>query len=325
MAKHNALGDLSQTSFSSTEDYCKPEAGCQSAFGTCSSGSGSYPPKSSADKPKASPAQDTADTTPDTSASSSRQAVEEKSGCSKAPGTSVSFAHHLSYNFSSVDALPDGLKVSDYPSGGDSDAPATHTFLKENVAVKDGYLELRVPGGQRSTIKSAEVQTAVEDMVQASVRMTAILSAVEGTCQSSFFYKSDTQETDIEFLSSPSSTSNPSGKPSLHFTNQQTTGYQSGGSPTTKNTPVPRGAFDTPVEYRIDWLADRTVFYVDGEKTAEFDKNVPSEPGPWLWNNWSNGGEDWTAGPPAEDSVMRIQGIEMWYDRAGDGDKCGGA
>ena len=67
------------------------------------------------------------------------------------------------------------------------------------------------------------------------------------------------------------------------------------------------------------------MFYVDGEKTAEFEKNVPTDAGPWVWNNWSNGGKEWTAGPPGQDSVMKIAGIEMWYDRAGDGDKCGGS
>ena len=167
----------------STEDYCKPESGCQSAFGTCSSGSEDTSP---ADTAEPEPKTDTAGASPEKSPPASPKSTEEDSGCSKAPGTSVTFANHVSYNFSSLDAIPQGLQVSDYPGGGDSDAPATHTFSKDNVAVKDGYLELRVPGGQSSTIKSAEVSTAVEDMLHASVRMTAILSAVEGTCQSMF-------------------------------------------------------------------------------------------------------------------------------------------
>ena len=42
-------------------------------------------------------------------------------------------------------------------------------------------------------------------------------------------------------------------------------------------------------EYRIDWIKDRTAFYIDGKLQKTFRSNVPNRSGPWIWNNWSNG------------------------------------
>lgn len=107
--------------------------------------------------------------------------------------------------------------------------------------------------------------------------------------------------------------------------------------PVTQETgPSPFDCTSAVHEYRIDWTAEFTAFYLDGELQRTFTTNIPSEPGPWVWNNWANGDIGtyrttclylrlmtsqlmlmmigWSVGPPASDSVFRIQDITMYYN-----------
>ncbi|KAF4443964.1 glycoside hydrolase family 16 protein [Fusarium austroafricanum] len=210
-------------------------------------------------------------------------------------------------------SLPDGLYASDYPVGD------THVFKSSNVKIRNGYVELTVPGGQKQMpYKSAEIATDFENIKYASVRTTAILSEPAGVCNGMFFYKDDTQESDIEWLSDPNSESNYDGIRRLWFTNQDTSGD---GNPTNKNVMPPSNPTTTEHEYRIDWTEGKTVFYVDGVKKWSTTKNVPTEAGPWIWNNWSNGDKGWSAGPPKKTAVFKIRKIEMYYNTEDDADK----
>lgn len=126
-------------------------------------------------------------------------------------------------------------------------------------------------------------------------------------CIGLFFYRSDTAEIDLEFLSDPSSRSNPTGIPSLHYTNHGPT------RPSTTADGINPGK-DVLREYRIDWLPSVTRFYVDGLLQQELREKVPSAAGSWMWNHWSNGDREYSGGPPPRDSVMRIGAIEMWWN-----------
>lgn len=78
-------------------------------------------------------------------------------------------------------SLPEGLYSSDYQVGN------THVYTPSGVKVRNGYLELTVPGGQKSKpYKSAEVATEIENIKYASVRTTAILSEPAGVCNGTF-------------------------------------------------------------------------------------------------------------------------------------------
>lgn len=78
--------------------------------------------------------------------------------------------------------LPAGLYASNYKVGR-SGAPLAHKFDPANVKVRNGFLELIVPGGQKgkSTISSAEVETTFTTLY-GSVRTWAILTEVPGVC-----------------------------------------------------------------------------------------------------------------------------------------------
>lgn len=120
----------------------------------------------------------------------------------------------------------------------------------------------------------------------------------------SFFYHSDTQEIDLEYISDGTSRSNPANHPALHYTNH---------GPTSSSTADGIDPGATLHEYRIDWLPTATRFYIDGALQKELSENVPTEPGTWIWNNWSNGDKGFSGGPPFRDSVMKIQSIDMYY------------
>lgn len=127
-----------------------------------------------------------------------------------------------------------------------------------------------------------------------------------------FFYKSDTQETDIEWLSDPQSQSNQ-GKTQVWFTNQDENGD---GQSTHNHVDPPAAATSTEHEYRIDWTEGNVAFFIDGVQQWQTSEDVPNVPGPWIWNNWSNGDKGWSAGPPAADAVFKIKEIQMYYNTA---------
>ncbi|KAK1992178.1 concanavalin A-like lectin/glucanase [Colletotrichum falcatum] len=204
-------------------------------------------------------------------------------------------------------ALPQGLHASQYP------VSDTHEYLPQNVFIRGGYLNLRVEGGQTAKpYRSGEVTTMATNIKYASVRTVAIFSETPGVCNGMFFYANNSQETDIEWLSDPDSDSND-GEPKLWFENQAT-------DPSTEKTVLgvtpPSSPTTTEHEYRLDWLADRVRFYVDGKLGWETSQNVPSVPGAWVFNNWANGDPGWTAGPPDEDALFRIRKIDMFYNTA---------
>ncbi len=127
-----------------------------------------------------------------------------------------------------------------------------------------------------------------------------------------FFYKSDRQETDIEWLSDPNNLSN-GGTRYLWLTNQDADGD---GQKSYKTILPPADATRAEHEYRLDWTEGRVEWYLDGVKVWETNHDVPSVPGPWVFNNWANGDIGWSAGPPAVDAVFKIRSIDMYYNTA---------
>lgn len=92
--------------------------------------------------------------------------------------------------------LPAGLSISDYISNQRDDqtphrVPCNPRFDPANVQIVGGLLNLTVPGGQKPkqgtdyALKCAEITTAVENILYASVRTRAIFSSVPGTCHGS--------------------------------------------------------------------------------------------------------------------------------------------
>ncbi|KAE9579932.1 hypothetical protein CGCF415_v003693 [Colletotrichum fructicola] len=219
------------------------------------------------------------------------------------------FQKNSYYDFSKATSLPAGLKMSNYPVD-------TYFFSPANVIVGGGYLQLWV---KNKSFRSAEV-TTTSKIKYASVRTVAILSEPAGVCNGMFFYQSDTQETDIEFLSNGQSNSNTdaartanskSGTRYLWLSNQAVDGS---GLKTTNPVALPANPTTTEHEYRLDWVPGKTMFYIDGKLVWTSTKNVPSVAGTWVFNNWADGDKYWSAGPPSQDAVFRIKEIDMYWN-----------
>lgn len=236
----------------------------------------------------------------------------EEDGKWVVPGVAT-FNHHALYTFD--DKFPAELQRNMYNL--EEDTPFSHGYTLDNAYLSGGFLNLRVPGGQRkSPLKCGEVQTVTEDILYASVRTDAAFPTVPGTCCGIFFFRSDNGELDIEWLSDPKSLSNddPGKALPIHYTNQP---LVPGDKPTYVKGPAPKDV--TAVhQYRIDWIPGRGQYFIDGVLQKTLTENVPSEPGAWMWNNWANGDNGWSVGPPATDSIMKIKRIEMYYNLSKD-------
>lgn len=102
------------------------------------------------------------------------------------------------------------------------------------------------------------------------------ISGISGTVSSPFFYKNDNQEADIEVITGGA-------YKGVHYTNQKVTTTAEQTTVAFASSPDLTSELH---EYRLDWLPDRTDFYLDGVKQTTLTENVPSTAGTWLWNNW---------------------------------------
>ncbi|KAK5062898.1 hypothetical protein LTR84_004974 [Exophiala bonariae] len=245
------------------------------------------------------------------------------------PGAGA-FQHRAMFNFTSG-VLPRGLEMSHYTvqdtERNDVESPHipyNHIFEPVNVKIVNGILHLRVPGQQRdqpkdnNALSCAQITTSERKILHASVRTRAMFSREPGTCHGIFFYRNDQQETDIEYLTDPRSLSNNGvDEPVPMWYSNQRVNPEEG--PTTQGTgPAPFDATSKFHEYRIDWTADFTAFYIDGVEQKRFTDNIPSIPGPWVWNNWANGDRGWSYGPPENDNEFKIKSIVMYYNTQAD-------
>lgn len=83
--------------------------------------------------------------------------------------------------------IPTGLTISEYPVYEDKVANGQgpkydRIFERKNVVVRNGFMELRVPGGQtKNPISCAEVGTTFE-VQYGSIKTFAILAEEPGVC-----------------------------------------------------------------------------------------------------------------------------------------------
>ncbi|RPD62413.1 concanavalin A-like lectin/glucanase [Lentinus tigrinus ALCF2SS1-7] len=227
---------------------------------------------------------------------------------------SVDFSTYDSSNMTVSEFLASkGLMINTYDvdTGGD---PYTHTYEEANVGISGGYLTLKVTGGTKSgsTVPSACIQTNDSNILHGTFKTTAIASDVAGVCHGFYTYESDSQESDIEILTSHLYSGNDAVNPGLQLTNQAINGNSSDN--TRKAIAYPSDPTSGEHEYKLQWSSGLTEFFFDGSMVASIDTNVPTAPSAFLWNSWSGGNPNWTEGPPTEDAILRISKIELDYE-----------
>jgi beta-glucanase (GH16 family) len=127
----------------------------------------------------------------------------------------------------------------------------------------------------------------------------------------------DSQEIDMEFLSSQFSVENNTFPVNLVRQSPQSAsqGFSTSGPDNyiVKNLPFnPTTAFH---EYRIDFLPGKVVFYADGHVLhVMHTSSSASQPGHLILTHWSNGNELWSGGPPTQDAAITVSYVKSYFN-----------
>ncbi|KZT29564.1 glycoside hydrolase family 16 protein [Neolentinus lepideus HHB14362 ss-1] len=148
-----------------------------------------------------------------------------------------------------------------------------------------------------------EIQSHRSDILYGTFRMNAQVPTVPGVCFGFFAYRTSTQETDIEFLSSDLSYYN-----TVHYANQPYTTARS-----SQKVQV-NGDLRTPGVHRFDWLPSQTMFYYNNQQMASITIDVSSTASNVLLNVWSDGDPTWSHGPPMSDAIGTVRSVQMYFN-----------
>jgi hypothetical protein len=130
-------------------------------------------------------------------------------------------------------------------------------------------------------------------------------------------YYNNTQEIDIEILSSEFDPANSSFPVNLVLQSRQAAeaGFDASASPTFEKVNLPFNPTSDFHEYRFDFLPGQVVFYADGQSLAEMECSaVPTHGGHVILQHWSNGNPQWSGGPPATDSTLTVQYVKAYFN-----------
>ncbi|KAJ6585061.1 concanavalin A-like lectin/glucanase domain-containing protein [Mycena capillaripes] len=167
------------------------------------------------------------------------------------------------------------------------------------------------------SVKSGEIFTQRSDILYGSFRMQAQVPSVPGVVFGFFTYFNETQEQDIEFLSSDIDYYQH-----LYYTNQPGQFPNSDVDPdASKSVVVPGADFTTFGVHRFDWLPTETVYSYAGTNngasitsTTTITKNVPTTPSEFVLNVWSNGDPEFSKGPPTADATATVQYVHLYFN-----------
>ncbi|KAI0123823.1 glycoside hydrolase family 16 protein [Xylariales sp. AK1849] len=168
-------------------------------------------------------------------------------------------------------------------------------------------------------VECAEVATTDLHYFHGTFRVGMKITNVPGTCSAFFWYFNDTQEIDMEFLSSEFNRANNSYPVNLvlQTPSSMSAGYDAAGTGTfiRRNLPFdPSAGFH---EYRFDFLPGRVLFYADNALLASMNDSagaVPTSPGHLILSHWSNGNDGWSQGPPARDATTTVAYVKAYYN-----------
>ena len=165
---------------------------------------------------------------------------------------------------------------------------------------------------------TSEMQTK-DTYMYASVRARARVSGAAGAVAGIFLYHDDSNESDIEILTSDKTsvfraTNNPDVDPE--------TGNQIPGASTIDNVPgingKGTGGYTQFNDYRLDWFPTRSDWYINGKLIESKSYGVPKTECNFMINMWSNGGI-WSGNMTEDKSAyLDLQWLEMVYNTTSD-------
>ncbi|KAF1981252.1 glycoside hydrolase family 16 protein [Aulographum hederae CBS 113979] len=169
-------------------------------------------------------------------------------------------------------------------------------------------------GERGDMVGMGEIAAERTDMLFGSYRVAMKMNGVPGTCGAIFWFRNDTQEIDMEFLSSQFNTTSSPVNLVLQSPASARAGFDAAGTPSFKLYQLPFTPSDGYHEYRFDWSPGRVSFYGDGHWLYDMTSSIPNSPGRLVMNHWSNGDPRWSAGPPAQDAVMTISYVKAYFN-----------
>ncbi|KAF1827057.1 glycoside hydrolase family 16 protein [Dissoconium aciculare CBS 342.82] len=195
-----------------------------------------------------------------------------------------------------------------------------HSWAGSSVRGGDPGLQLWVnrtltPGDSGgSMVHCAEIVMQRGDILYGSFRIGLKTTTVNGTCGAFFFYRDDTSEIDMEFLSKQQLPNNASVNLVIQSPENGGLGYTAPGSPNFAHVALPREPSSGFIEYRFDWLPGRVDFFADNKLVNSMTDNIPTAPGRLHISHWSNGNPGWSAGPPSSDAALTVSYVKAYFN-----------
>ncbi|KAJ6605669.1 concanavalin A-like lectin/glucanase domain-containing protein [Mycena sp. CBHHK59/15] len=189
----------------------------------------------------------------------------------------------------------------DQPTG-----TAAIQYVAANVMEFQDALGLKASAYDGSgSVKSAEIFTQRSDILYGSFRMQAQVPSVPGVVFGFFTYITETQEQDIEFLSS-----DVDYYQRLHYTNQPGQLQNSDPDPDAAKDVVIPGADLLAVH--VQWRTPTN--HPSEQSTTIITKNVPTTPSEFVLNVWSNGDANFSKGPPTADAIATVHYVHLYFN-----------
>ncbi|KIK63495.1 glycoside hydrolase family 16 protein [Collybiopsis luxurians FD-317 M1] len=160
-----------------------------------------------------------------------------------------------------------------------------------------------------SNVNCGEIFTQRKDILHGTFRMRAVVPTVPGVVFGFFSFISDTQEQDIEFLSSDTNYFQH-----VYYTNQPGTVNGNVDPNAHKDVVISGADFTAFGEHRFDWLSGATNYYYNSALEATITKNVPTQSSEIILNVWSNGDPQFSKGPPTANAIATVQYIKLYFN-----------
>ncbi|KAI8966207.1 glycoside hydrolase family 16 protein [Daldinia sp. FL1419] len=212
--------------------------------------------------------------------------------------------------------------------------PYGESFTSENVisnniadeqifsgpGAKGGDAGLKLVVGseiKNGMVPCSDVSTTDVHYYHGTFRAGIKVTDVPGTCSAFFWYMNDTQEIDIEFLSSEFNKSNNTFPVNLVLQSEESknNGFDASKTGDFKKINLPFDPTTDFHEYRIDFLPERVLFYADAQLLTEMNgTGVPSTPGNLQVSHWSNGNMEWSQGPPKANATTTVSYVKAYFN-----------
>ncbi|KAJ4475595.1 concanavalin A-like lectin/glucanase domain-containing protein [Lentinula aciculospora] len=210
-----------------------------------------------------------------------------------------------------LDVLGDDWDRSEDTEPQPAPATANIQYIQTNVLKHNSALGIQATAhtSGSSSVDSGEIFTQRSDILYGTFRMRAAVPSVPGVVFGFFSYESDTQEQDIEFLSSDSKSHQH-----VQYTNQPGTVNGQVDEEAYRDVEIDAANFTTLGEHRFDWLKTATKYYYNSNLTATINKNVATSASEIVVNVWSNGDPEFSQGPPTSNAIATVEYIKLYFN-----------